>query len=152
VGDGETRAAMEAKAKELGIGFSTERDVLHDQPLVFTSWRSDIDVINAGSDIITLTSFNEGTPVSLIEAHAAGKPVVSTRVGGIEAVVDEKVTGLLSDINDVQGYCNNLLQLVNNDTLRRQFGEVAAAKVKEKYSYQRLVRDMKGLYWELLKG
>ena len=150
VGDGETRAAMEIKAKELGIGFSTENDVVHDQPLVFTSWRSDIDVINAGSDIITLTSFNEGTPVSLIEAHAAGKPVVSTRVGGIEAVVDEKVTGLLSDINDVQGYCNNLLELVNNDALRQQFGEVAAAKVKEKYSYQRLVNDMKGLYWELL--
>jgi len=152
VGDGETRIAMEARAKELGIGFSTEKDVVHDQPLVFTSWRSDIDVINAGSDIITLTSFNEGTPVSLIEAHAAGKPVVSTRVGGIEAVVDEKVTGLLSDINDVQGYCNNLLELVNNDALRQQFGEVAAAKVKEKYSYQRLVNDMKGLYWELLNG
>ena len=150
VGDGETRAAMEIKARELGIGFSTENDVVYDQPLVFTSWRSDIDLINAGSDIITLTSFNEGTPVSLIEAHAAGKPVVSTRVGGIEAVVDEKVTGLLSDINDVQGYCNNLLELVNNDALRQQFGEVAAAKVKEKYSYQRLVNDMKGLYWELL--
>jgi len=151
VGDGETRAAMEAKAKELGIGVSAEKDMLHDQPLVFTSWRSDIDVINAGSDIITLTSFNEGTPVSLIEAHAAGKPVVSTRVGGIEAVVDEEVTGLLSDINDVQGYCHNLLELVNNDVLRKQFGEVAAAKVKEKYSYQRLVRDMKGLYRELLE-
>ena len=152
VGDGETRAAMEAKARELGIGFSTEKDDLHNQPLVFTSWRSDIDVINAGSDIITLTSFNEGTPVSLIEAHAAGKPVVSTRVGGIEAVVEEKVTGLLSDINDVQGYSDNLLQLVNNDIQRVQFGEVAAAKVKEKYSYQRLVGDMKRLYGDLLKA
>ena len=152
VGDGETRAAMEAKAREMGIGFSTEKDDLHNQPLVFTSWRSDIDVINAGSDIITLTSFNEGTPVSLIEAHAAGKPVVSTRVGGIEAVVEEKVTGLLSDINDVQGYSDNLLQLVNNDIQRVQFGEVAAAKVKEKYSYQRLVGDMKRLYGDLLKA
>lgn len=151
VGDGETRTAMESRAKDLGIGFSTEKDNLHDEPLVFTSWRSDIDVINAGSDIITLTSFNEGTPVSLIEAHAAGKPVVSTRVGGIEAVVDEKITGFLSDINDVQGYCDNLMELVNNDILRQQFGEVASAKVKEKYSYQRLVRDMKGLYWDLLK-
>lgn len=152
VGDGETRIAMEVKARELGIGFSTEKDDLHNQPLVFTSWRSDIDVINAGSDIITLTSFNEGTPVSLIEAHAAGKPVVSTRVGGIEAVVEEKVTGLLSDINDVQGYSDNLLQLVNNDIQRVQFGEVAAAKVKEKYSYQRLVGDMKRLYGDLLKA
>lgn len=152
VGDGETRTAMESRAKDLGIGFSTEKDDLHNQPLVFTSWRSDIDVINAGSDIITLTSFNEGTPVSLIEAHAAGKPVVSTRVGGIEAVVEEKVTGLLSDINDVQGYSDNLLQLVNNDIQRVQFGEVAAAKVKEKYSYQRLVGDMKRLYGDLLKA
>ncbi|HEX4875410.1 MAG TPA: glycosyltransferase [Chitinophagaceae bacterium] len=151
VGDGETRAAMEAKAVALGIGYTTEKDVLHDQPLVFTSWRSDIDVINAGSDIISLTSFNEGTPVSLIEAHAAGKPVVSTRVGGIEAVVQENVTGLLSAIDDTAAYCHNLMRLVNEDALRVQFGSVAAENVKAKYSYQRLVRDMKGLYTELLE-
>jgi glycosyltransferase involved in cell wall biosynthesis len=150
VGDGETRVAMEAKAGSLGIGFSTEKDTVQDQPLVFTSWRSDIDVINAGSDIITLTSFNEGTPVSLIEAHAAGKPVVSTRVGGIEAVVEENSTGLLSDINDSGAYCRNLLEMVSNEKLRDGFGSAAAQKVKEKYSYQRLVKDMKGLYWELL--
>jgi glycosyltransferase involved in cell wall biosynthesis len=150
VGDGETRVAMEAKAGSLGIGFSTEKDTIHTEPLVFTSWRSDIDLINAGSDIITLTSFNEGTPVSLIEAHAAGKPVVSTRVGGIEAVVEENKTGLLSDINDSAAYCRNLLELVSNEKLRDSFGSEAAQKVKEKYSYQRLVRDMKGLYWELL--
>jgi glycosyltransferase involved in cell wall biosynthesis len=150
VGDGETRSAMETKAKELGIGFSTEKDTVHDKPLVFTSWRSDIDVINAGSDIITLTSLNEGTPVSLIEAHAAGKPVVSTRVGGIEAIVAENSTGLLSEIRDAESYCRNLYEMVVNDELRKQFGNVAAVRVKEQYSYQRLVRDMKGLYGELL--
>ena len=87
VGDGESRTLLEDKARQLNIGFSTEKDKEHDQPLVFTSWRRDIDHINAGSDIIVLTSFNEGTPVSLIEAQAACKPVVSTRVGGIEDVV-----------------------------------------------------------------
>jgi glycosyltransferase involved in cell wall biosynthesis len=152
VGDGETRSAMETKAKELGIGFSTEKDTVHDKPLVFTSWRSDIDVINAGSDIITLTSLNEGTPVSLIEAHAAGKPVVSTRVGGIEAIVAENSTGLLSEIRDAESYCRNLYEMVVNDELRKQFGNVAAVRVKEQYSYQRLVRDMKGLYGELLNS
>ena len=140
VGDGETRQELEEKAKQLNIG-----------PLVFTSWRNDIDYINAGSDNIALTSFNEGTPVSLIEAHAAGKPVVSTKVGGIGSIVEEGVTGLLSPVNDQQGFSQNLLKMVNDDLLRNKMGSLAADRVREQYSYHRLVRDMSQLYRELLQ-
>ena len=77
--------------------------------VVFTSWRTDVDTICAGLDIIALTSLNEGTPVSLIEAQAAGKPIVSTRVGGIADVVLEDQTALLSDINDEKLFAENLL-------------------------------------------
>jgi glycosyltransferase involved in cell wall biosynthesis len=66
IGDGETRADLENIAAQADIKFSTETDDLHPHPLVFTSWRRDVDVINAGLDIVALTSFNEGTPVSLI--------------------------------------------------------------------------------------
>src|SRR6476646_1286756 len=121
IGDGETRADLENVANEAGIPFSTENDREHLHPLVFTSWRSDIDVINAGLDIVCLTSFNEGTPVSLIEAQAANKPIVSTRVGGISDIVLENETALLSGVHDVTSFQENLLRLVENDELRNSF-------------------------------
>lgn len=151
VGDGETRASLEAQARELNIGFTTEKHTLHDQPLIFTSWRSDIDHINAGSDIVVLTSFNEGTPVSLIEAQSAGKPVVSTRVGGIEDVVKENETGLLSDINDTAMFCQNLLRMTEDKELRNRFGQAGEHYVTTRYSYRRLVADMAELYHELMR-
>ncbi|MGZ8549934.1 MAG: glycosyltransferase [Chitinophagaceae bacterium] len=150
IGDGETRADLEQVAGQVGITFTTEKDGLHDQPLVFTSWRSDVDVINAGLDIVCLTSFNEGTPVSLIEAQASSKPVVSTRVGGIGDIMIEGKTGLLSDINDTELFCNNLLTLVEDDQLRLSLGSNSREFVAEKFSYQRLVSDMSALYNELL--
>ena len=151
VGDGDTRAATEQQATALGLSYSTEKDSVHEGDLVFTSWRTDTDLIVAGSDIIALTSLNEGTPVSLIEAHAAARPVVSTRVGGIEAIVEEGVTGLLSEVSDTEGFCRNLLRLTESEETRLAFGERAAARVVNKYSYQRLVGDMKKLYYALLQ-
>lgn len=150
VGDGETRLLLEEKCRELNIDYGTEKDTQQHQPLVFTSWREDIDCINAGSDIIALTSFNEGTPVSLIEAQAAGKPVVSTRVGGIGDVVKENESGLLSDINDTAAFCTNLLKLTEDEELRCKFGLVGEKYVTTRFGYQRLVGDMAALYHELL--
>jgi glycosyltransferase involved in cell wall biosynthesis len=107
-------------------------------------------VINAGLDIVALTSFNEGTPVSLIEAQAANKPVVSTRVGGIQDVVIENETALLSDVNDVPGFQKNLLALVENDELRNCLGKNGFNHVQQKYSVERLAADMASLYHRLL--
>ena len=151
IGDGETRAALEHAARQAGIAFTTETAGTHPHPLVFTSWRHDVDVINAGLDIITLTSFNEGTPVSLIEAQAANKPIVSTRVGGITDIVLEGKTALLADVNDAGAFSAHLLHLVKNDTLRQQLGQTGRQHVLERYSYQRLMRDMAALYTNLLK-
>jgi glycosyltransferase involved in cell wall biosynthesis len=137
-------------ASKLGIQFSTEKDESHSHTLVFTSWRKDVDVILAGLDIVTLTSFNEGTPVSLIEAQAANKPIVSTRVGGIADVVIEGKTALLSNIDEGEAFCDNLLRMVEDERLRLRMGEGAGSHVFEKYSYQRLVKDMSDLYYELL--
>jgi glycosyltransferase involved in cell wall biosynthesis len=76
--------------------------------LVFTSWIKEVDIAVAGLDIVVLTSLNEGTPVSLIEAQAGGKPVVSTRVGGVENVVKHEVTGFLCDSGDSRGFVGQL--------------------------------------------
>jgi glycosyltransferase involved in cell wall biosynthesis len=123
---------------------------LHPHPLVFTSWRSDVDAINAGLDIIALTSLNEGTPVSLIEAQAANRPIVSTRVGGISDIVIEGKTALLADITDNETFCQQLLNLVNDDDLRQSLGANSSQCVMKRFSYQRLMKDMSDLYYELL--
>jgi glycosyltransferase involved in cell wall biosynthesis len=150
IGDGETRADLENVATQSGIAFSQETDSIHPHPLVFTSWRSDVDVINAGLDIVCLTSLNEGTPVSLIEAQAANKPVVSTRVGGISDIVVEGETALLAGIEDADLFCEHLLLLVEDDELRFKLGSNSSSHVLQKFSYQRLVKDVSELYYELL--
>lgn len=150
VGDGESRSEIESKATELGIDFCnalTDRDKI--STLTFTSWRKDVDVVCAGSDIICLTSHNEGTPVSLIEAQAANKPIVSTNVGGIENVVSNQTT-LLSEAGDTEKFCSNLLLLVNDDILREKMGQKGWELMKENFHYTRLVKDVKKLYDNLL--
>lgn len=151
IGDGELRGQLEKQAESLGIAFSSHDDAAHPHPLIFTSWRSDIDLIMAGLDIVALSSFNEGTPVSLIEAQAAQKPIVSTRVGGIADVVLEGRTALLSEIDDGEGFCENLLRLVKDEALRNFLVKDSRQHVLERYSYQRLVKDTAALYSQLLE-
>jgi glycosyltransferase involved in cell wall biosynthesis len=151
VGDGDMRKKLEEKAHQLDISFTTSENDKHPSPLIFTSWRSDVDVISAGLDIVSLTSFNEGTPVSLIEAQAAQKPIVSTKVGGIQDVVIENFTALLSDIHDKHSFFENLLRLVEDSELRYKLSQQGKQHVMERYSYQRLIKDMSGLYYNLLQ-
>jgi glycosyltransferase involved in cell wall biosynthesis len=150
IGDGETRADLENVAGQVHIPFTTQNDTEHPHPLVFTSWRSDVDQINAGLDIVCLTSFNEGTPVSLIEAQASNKPIVSTRVGGISDIVVEGQTALLADVQDTEGFSDHLLRLVEDDALRYRMGANSRQHVMQRFSYQRLVKEMSQLYSELL--
>lgn len=148
IGDGEERPNLEALAHSLGLNYGSSPQAKH--LITFTSWIKDIDVSNAGMDIIALTSNNEGTPVSLIEAQASGKPIVSTNVGGIENIVIANQTALLSRTGDVDEFVKNLLKLVNSQELRKTMAESGADYVRQKFSYQRLCSDMIHLYNELL--
>ncbi len=149
IGDGEERQNIEKMATELGLKFNnadlTERNIL-----TFTSWIKDVDVSNAGSDIIALTSFNEGTPVSLIEAQASGKPIVSTRVGGIANIVKEGETALLCESDDTDTFAAHLLRLIEDDKLRHEMSDRGTTHVMEGFSHLRLARDMSALYRRLL--
>jgi glycosyltransferase involved in cell wall biosynthesis len=149
IGDGEERQNVEKMAESLGLKFNNA-DLKEKNILTFTSWIKDIDVSNAGSDIIALTSFNEGTPVSLIEAQASGRPIVSTAVGGIANVVREGETALLCRSDDTETFAANLLRLVEDGTLRRQMSDKGTAHVMDSYSHLRLARDMSALYRRLL--
>jgi len=152
VGDGEDRQKIEAKATELNLKFIDGTKTNEKALLTFTSWIKEIDVVLAGSDIIALTSYNEGTPVSLIEAQAANKPIVSTNVGGIENVVIENQTALLCENNHLIQFSDALFRLIENENLRASMSEKGWNHVKDKFHYTRLVKDMENLYKELLKS
>jgi glycosyltransferase involved in cell wall biosynthesis len=147
VGDGELRADTEAYTQQLGLTLS---DGNQPADVVFTSWIADVDTVNAGLDIIALTSLNEGTPVSLIEAQASARALVSTRVGGVADIVRDGQTGLLAGSGDVDGMKHATLRLVEDAELRRRMGEAGREYVLERFSYQRLCRDMDTLYRQLL--
>jgi glycosyltransferase involved in cell wall biosynthesis len=149
IGDGEARANIEQAAIAIGLAFNNENKQ-QKNVLTFTSWIKNIDVSNAGMDIITLTSNNEGTPVSLIEAQASGKPIVSTKVGGIENIVIENETALLSSVNDDRTFMQNLLKLVEDEQMRKEMQQRGSEFVRNKFSYQRLCGDMTHLYRSLL--
>ena len=151
VGDGEMREELEAFCGEISIPFNTFPDYKPEgAPLTFCSWRNDIDKINAGLDIVILTSKNEGTPVSLIEAQASGTPVISTNVGGVENVVNHGVTGLLAGFEDETKMAENLMSLIESDERRNEMANKGWSHVGERFHYGQLVSKMDALYQQLL--
>lgn len=150
IGDGEQKSAIIEQAKIFKLDYIEGSQSSDKAALTFTSWILDVDWALAGLDILCLTSFNEGTPVSLIEAQAAGKPIVSTNVGGIENVVLEGQTALLAEADNSEKYSEQLLKLVENDDLRQQFSLKGWSFVKEKFHYTRLISEMQALYHTLL--
>lgn len=147
IGDGELKQDLISYCEELNLDYTTKRK----QPklITFTSWIKDIDRVNAGLDIITLTSKNEGTPVSLIEAQASSKPIVSTNVGGIENIVKVNETALLSNIDDEETFAKNLLKLIDNNKLRTEMSQ-NGEHVFNTFHYKRLAHDMEQHYNNLL--
>jgi glycosyltransferase involved in cell wall biosynthesis len=146
IGDGELRQALESEWEQLCGSHG-----LHPSRMVFTSWIKEIDVALAGLDIVAMTSINEGTPVSLIEAQAAGKPVVTTNVGGVNDCVSPDRSGLIVQDHLPTSFAHALLQLVQNPSERHAMGRLGQNFVMEKYSYMRLVTDIDNLYMELFQ-
>lgn len=149
VGNGESCEDIVRLLKNYGISFCFPEEENRDTDVIFTSWRKDIDVINAGSDIIALTSLNEGTPVSIIEALASQKAVICTNVGGVRDVVSDGVTGLLSGL-DAAEFAKKLYLLASQPELRTSLAEKGEKFVLENYTYNRLVADIEKLYETLL--
>ena len=148
VGDGELRKETEEYARNLELKTSSKSAEQAD--VVFTSWLSEMDKVNAAMDIIALTSLNEGTPVSIIEAQASGVAVVTTNVGGVEDIVVPDKTAFLVKSNDSRTFTKKLKELVENEDTRRQMAMSGLRVVEKAFSYQRLVKDMDALYTKLL--
>lgn len=151
IGDGEDKLKIIAQAKALNLTYVEGEQDCAATLLTFTSWIKDVDWALAGLDILCLTSFNEGTPVSLIEAQAAGKPIVTTNVGGIENIINKNETALLSESNAPHLFSENLLSLINNAELRKSMGNKGWDFVEKKFHYKRLVHDIGNLYQSLMR-
>lgn len=151
VGDGEEKEAIKSYCSNLNIGFTEWNGHKKIVPVTFTSWIKNIDWLNAGLDIVVLTSLNEGTPVSLIEAQASNKPIVTTNVGGVKNVTLENKTAFISEVNDVVDFSAKLLSLIESEKLRTKMGQKGWGFVKEKFSYERLTKDIEILYRDLLQ-
>lgn len=149
VGDGTGRTSLQQLISSKQLKFAnTGSAETGSANFIFTSWRKDMDAVYAGMDIIMLTSFNEGTPVSIMEALATGKPVLTTNVGGISELITNGQTGLLasSETELVAG----LSSLIENATLRQQFS-AAAAKDAVRFSKAAEQEALSSLYHSLLR-
>jgi glycosyltransferase involved in cell wall biosynthesis len=140
VGDGPDRAGLEQRAHDLGI----VRDTL------FLGYQEDVAPFYAAFDALVLPSSNEGTPVSVIEALGAGRPVVATRVGGVPDVVRDGVDGFLVDPGATDELADRLADLAQDPTLRERMGKQGRERVLPRYAVERLVDDVDQLYRSLL--
>jgi glycosyltransferase involved in cell wall biosynthesis len=146
VGDGETKQELTEYLKLKNLSY--EKD---GAKFIFAGWIREVDRALAGIDIVALSSKNEGTPVSLIEAQAAGRFVVSTNVGGIKDILHPDC-GLLSERDDAETFKKNLLYAVENFETLNEKAKAGQKEITEKFSYKRLCRDMDELYRKLLNS
>ena len=152
VGDGHLRPKLEREAAELGLAGK----------LSFLGNNPDAPAIYAALDIVALTSLNEGTPLSLIEGMAAGRPVISTVVGGVVDLLGVTVSehegfrvcerGIGIDSRSADDFTKGLIYLVKNESLRETLALAGQTFARETYSKERLVDDIKKLYRELIAG
>ena len=140
VGDGELRAALEARVNELGLAACVR----------FLGWRGDLETVYGATDVFVLTSRNEGTPVALIEAMAAGVASVSTDVGGVRDVVTDPQLGSLVPFGDAAALADAVAALADAPGRRSAVGLAARASVRERFHAARLIDDIRSLYWQLL--
>lgn len=146
VGDGHLRSELERRAAALGIS-----NIVH-----FAGNRTDIEKVYGAFDIVVLTSRNEGTPLSLIEAMAAERPVISTLVGGVPDLLGERTEqageisvferGIGTRPDSAEDLRDGLLYLANNEKLRKAIALHSKSFVISEYSRERLIKDIESLY------
>jgi glycosyltransferase involved in cell wall biosynthesis/SAM-dependent methyltransferase len=140
VGDGTDRESLEQRAHDLGV-------VRH---CYFLGYQTDVARWYDAADVVVLTSGNEGTPVTVIEALAARTPVVATNVGGVRDVVRDGVDGFLVPVGDAEAMAERVARIARDEGLRARLAESASERVLRRYAVGRLVDDVDRLYRALL--
>jgi glycosyltransferase involved in cell wall biosynthesis len=136
VGDGELRDQLRNSPEALSLGGR----------LIWAGFRRDMPAVCFASDVIAQTSDNEGTPVALIEAQAAGVPVVSTRVGGTASVIVDGHTGALLAPDDITGFADKIKLLLDDPGERDRMGAAGRKRALERFTLDRLLERIAGVY------
>ena len=148
IGDGALREGLEEQRASLGL----------DKDVIFVGGRKDPEYFYPALDVVALTSFNEGTPLTLIEAMANARPVVATSVGGVVDLLGDVVEdgpyrvcrrGIAVPPGDEEAFVTALSRLIRDRSLRQEIGERGLEFVEVNYSKERLLEDIKSLYKEL---
>jgi glycosyltransferase involved in cell wall biosynthesis len=141
VGDGELRPVVERAVSEKKL----------QEKVFFLGIRDNISNILAKCDLFVLSSDYEGVPLTVLEAMVAGKPVVSTRVGGVPELVEDGVMGLLVPPRDPQALSQAILRLAKDHDLCRRMGQAGQRKALERFDISRTAQGYETLYLKLLK-
>ncbi len=139
VGDGEERPALESLCRERGL----------DGSVTFFGWRRDLAAVYGDLDVVVNASRNEGTPVALIEALAAARPVVATRVGGTPDLLGGGERGRLVPPGEPEALAEAVLETLDQSEAARRRALAGREHVLARHSSDRLVRDVDALYREL---
>lgn len=151
IGDGTLRSELEQQAKSLGLT----------EDFIFLGGRRDMEKIYPALDMVALTSLNEGTPLTLIEAMANARPVISTAVGGVVDLLGPVTSkgahgsysicerGISVPPQNVKAFSDGLARLIEDPSLRREIGERGLQFVNSRYSKDRLLDDVRKLYSDL---
>jgi glycosyltransferase involved in cell wall biosynthesis len=139
-GDGDLRPEMERYVNEMGIA----------NRVSFLGWRHDLPQVYTDLDVVVISSNNEGTPVSAIEAMAAGRPVVATRVGGLPDVISDGETGYLVAAGNIEQLASAIEHVLVGGETTDRLGRNARESVKDKFAVERLAADIDVLYRSLL--
>ena len=140
VGDGEHRQALEEKAETLRI---TDH-------IRFAGYRSDIPDLLALSDIFILPTLNDAFPTVLIEAMAAGKPLIASRIGGVPEIVQENINGILVPPGNPDAIRDACIRLIQNDDLSEKFSKASIEIAREKFDITAQVDKLEKLYTDLI--
>lgn len=141
VGDGPLREPLREQAHQLGL----------DEAVLFTGFRQDLVRLYSDLDVVALSSYNEGLPVTLVEGFAAGRPAVATRVGGVPELIEDGVTGFLVDAGDAAAMADRIGWLLDHPEEARAMGLRGRERVIPTLSVERLLNDLRGLYTELAR-
>lgn len=146
VGDGETKQQLKdyIRSKNANYSEGTDTTALFN----FVGWQTQVDVVLNGLDLVALSSKNEGTPVSLIEAQASGKFIVTTNVGGIKDILKPNCGYIAESSEEFKDKLHQAIEQFDTLSIQAKSG---IDFVNERFSYTRLVKDMDALYRSLLK-
>ncbi len=140
VGDGPRKEALENLVHDLGIS----------KHVIFTGFVGDIAGIYSFTDVAVLSSWSEGLPQSILQAMAAGVPVVATKAGGVpEAVINEK-TGILVEPGDHEALAKSITRILNNRELSLRLAKDAREHVMNEHSVTGMIDKIESLYAKLL--